>query len=493
MKPLLMALDEGTSSARTLLFDRQGQVQATAQTAFAQHYPEPGWVEHDAQEIWRVQLQNAHQALERAQASPAQVAAIGITNQRETTVVWDRRTGQPIHPAIVWQDRRTADFCAQLRAQGAEPLVQQRTGLLLDPYFSGTKIRWILDHVNGARHAAGAGHLAFGTIDTWLIWQLTEGRVHATDPSNASRTLLYNIQTSEWDPELLSLLGIPASMLPQVRPSAADYGHTTLLGGQIAITGVVGDQQAATFGQACFAPGTAKNTYGTGCFILLNTGTQAVQSQHRLLTTVAWQLGPETTYALEGSVFSAGATLQWLRDLGLYQTVAEMEALLAEAPDSQGVYLVPAFAGLGAPHWDPQARGTLLGLTRGSGRGQLLRAALEAMAYQSDEVLQAMIKDSCLPLSALRVDGGVARNDSLLQFQADLSATRIERPQSVETTALGAAWMAGIGAGVYQNTDELSQLWQAERSFAPARDAAWRGTQRATWQRATDRALGWEP
>jgi len=490
-KQYLMALDEGTSSARTLIFSPDGQIVGLGRANFRQIYPKPGWVEHEPDAIWDAQFAACTDALGQAGLSWAQITAIGITNQRETTVAWDAETGQPVHNAIVWQDRRTADYCAQLKSDGVEPLVQTRTGLLLDPYFSATKLRWILENVPAARSLADRGQLRFGTIDTWLLWKLTSGKVHATDASNAARTLLFNIHTLQWDDELLRLFGIPASVLPTVRPSAWHYGDTQL-GMRIPIMGIAGDQQAATFGQACFVPGQVKNTYGTGCFILKNIGAKPLPSQHKLLTTIAWQVGAEVTYAFEGAIFSAGASLQWLESIGLYGSIAEMDQLASSVPDSADAYLVPAFAGLGAPQWDPNARGTLVGLTRGTTKAHLIRAALEAMAYQSDEVLQAMEQDSGLPTATMRVDGGVSANNMLMQFQAELSGCRIERPRNTETTALGAAFLAGLQAGVYSSLDDLQKCWQAEQSFVPAvQTAEGRARSRARWQEAVRRSLNW--
>jgi glycerol kinase len=487
----LMALDEGTSSARTLIFDLQGNERGRGRRNFAQYYPEPGWVAHDAAEIWQAQLAASRDALAHTGLAVEQIAAIGITNQRETTVVWHRSTGKAIAHAIVWQDRRTAALCETLRAAGHEPLITEKTGLVLDAYFSATKIAWLLANTPGARAAAEAGELAFGTIDTWLIWQLTEGRVHATDPSNAARTLLYNLYTGDWDPDLLALFDIPASMLPEIRPSDGDFGTTTLFGGEIPIRGVIGDQQAATFGQGCLQPGMAKNTYGTGCFVLMNTGTRAVPSQHRLLTTVAWQLGETRTYALEGAIFSAGASLQWLEQLGVLASGAEADELAATVADTGDVFIVPAFAGLGAPQWDPHARGTILGLSRGSDRRHLARAALEGMAYQSDEVLQLMTQDAGIELHTLRVDGGAANSNLLMQFQADISGVNIERPVQTESTAWGAAALAGLGVGLYQTPEQIASLHRPDRRFEPAFDPHKRTRLRLRWQQAVHRALDW--
>jgi len=492
----ILALDQGTTSSRALVFDRQGAVVALAQQEFTQHFPQAGWVEHDAQEIWRSQLAVARQALLRAGLGAHQLRALAITNQRETTVLWDRRTGEPVAPAIVWQDRRTAAVCDALRARGLAARIQRKTGLVLDAYFSATKLQWLLDHVTGARARAEAGELAFGTIDSWLLWNLTGGRVHATDASNAARTLLFNIHTLQWDEELLSLFNIPRAVLPHVHPSSGVFGETeaSLLGAAVPVAGIAGDQQAATFGQACFAPGMAKNTYGTGCFMLMNTGDTAVTSRHRLLGTVAW-LGPHTPacYALEGSVFMAGATIQWLRDgLQIIKSAAEVEVLAASVSDTQDVYLVPAFAGLGAPDWDGHARGTLVGMTRGTTRAHIARAALEAIALQTADVFHAMGQDAGVPLRELRVDGGASRNDLLMQLQADYLGVPVLRPALTETTAFGAAGLAGLASGLWSGADELSALWKLERRFEPRLPAAARKVKLARWREAVDRARGWD-
>ncbi|HEU4741778.1 MAG TPA: glycerol kinase GlpK [Meiothermus sp.] len=492
--PYLLALDQGTTSSRAILFDLDGKVVAMEQKEFAQIYPQPGWVEHNPLEIWLSQLETAQEVIKKAQIEPAQIAAIGITNQRETVVLWDRATGQPVHNAIVWQDRRTAAKCDELKAKGYEPLFRQKTGLLLDPYFSATKLAWLLDHGPGLRERAGKGELAFGTVDSWLIYNLTGGKVHATDVSNASRTLLFNLETLQWDDHLLGILGIPKSVLPQVKPSATRYATAIpeLLGAEIPIAGVAGDQQAALFGQACFEPGMAKNTYGTGCFLLMNTGPERVESGRGLLTTVAWQLeGRKAEYALEGSVFIAGAVVQWLRDgLGIIQNSGDVETLAATVPDTGGVYLVPAFVGLGAPYWDAYARGTVVGLTRGSTKAHLARAALEAIAYQSKDVLEAMEADSGLELAELRVDGGASRNDLLMQFQADILGTPVLRPKITETTALGAAYLAGIGAGVLSE-GQIRERWAIGRRFEPGMAEEQRTAHYRGWTRAVERAKGW--
>ena len=492
----VLALDQGTTSSRAIVFDRDSRALATAQREFTQHFPQPGWVEHDAQEIWQTQLTVAREALSRVDAKA--VRALAITNQRETTVLWDRATGEPVAPAIVWQDRRTATACDALRARGEAPRIQRATGLVLDAYFSGTKLAWLLDHVPRARERAERGELAFGTIDTWLIWKLTGGRVHATDASNASRTLLFNLHTLQWDEAMLRLFGIPRALLPQVRPSSGDFGHTdaALLGVALPITGVAGDQQAATFGQACFSPGMAKNTYGTGCFMLMNTGTAAVPSRHRLLTTVGWQ-GPagvpqRTAYCLEGSVFMAGATVQWLRDgLKIIEKASDVEALAASVPDTGDVYLVPAFAGLGAPDWDGQARGTLVGMTRGTTRAHIARAALEAIALQSADMFDAMARDSGIALKELRVDGGASRNDLLMQMQADLLGVPVVRPATTETTALGAAYLAGLACGLWRGADEIRAQWRVERRFEPRLGDAARRAKLARWREAVQRSRNW--
>ncbi|HNO43735.1 MAG TPA: glycerol kinase GlpK, partial [Ottowia sp.] len=478
----VLALDQGTTSSRAIAFDEQGRVAALAQREFAQHFPQPGWVEHDADEIWVSQLAVARDCIQKLAAAQhgqapkaIEIVAIGITNQRETTLLWERATGRPLAPAIVWQDRRTTARCEQLRSQGQAGPIQRQTGLVLDAYFSATKLEWLLDQVPGARARAEAGELAFGTIDSWLIWQLTGGRVHATDPSNAARTMLMNIHTLDWDDQLLRLFHIPRAVLPRIVPSSGVLGETApvLFGRPIPIAGVAGDQQAATFGQACFAPGMAKNTYGTGCFMLMNTGHQAVPSRNRLLTTVGWQGSAagarhRTAYCLEGSVFMAGATVQWLRDgLQMIQTASEIEALAASVPDTGDVFLVPAFAGLGAPDWDGRARGTLVGLTRGSTRAHIARAALEAIALQSADIFGAMSRDSGIALTELRVDGGASRNDLLMQIQADLLGVPVVRPRVTETTALGAAYLAGLATGVWPDGAAIAAQWAVARRFEP--------------------------
>ena len=465
--PLLLAIDQGTTSSRAIVFDAAGAIRAAAQREFTQHYPAGGRVEHDPEEIWSATLAVTREALAAADGT---IAAIGITNQRETTVVWDRASGAPIHRAIVWQDRRTAERCRTLRDAGHEPMVSGKTGLLLDPYFSATKLAWILDHVDGARERAAAGELAFGTIDTFLIWRLTGGAVHATDATNASRTLLFDIHAQAWDDTLLQLFDVPRAVLPEVRDSAADFGTTSpeLLGHAIPIAGVAGDQQAATVGQACFEPGMVKSTYGTGCFAVMNTGAEALRSRHRLLTTVAWRLGGEPTFALEGSIFVAGAAVQWLRDgLGVIETAAQTEALAAGLPDSGGVCLVPAFTGLGAPHWDPDARGAIFGLTRDTGPAHLARTALESVCLQTHDLMAAMTADRGAAIGRLRVDGGMAGNAWLLQALADIAGVTVERPRVIETTALGAAWLAGLQAGVFRSLDEIRERWARAAEFTP--------------------------
>ena len=469
-------------------------MRGVAQRELTQIFPSPGRVEHDPDEIWSSQLAVAREALALAGGDPREIAAVGITNQRETTVVWDRETGRPIHNAIVWQDRRTADACERLKGDGHEGLVRERTGLVVDAYFSGTKIAWILDNVPGARVRAEEGRLAFGTIDTWLVWNLTGGRVHATDVSNASRTMLFDIHTLAWDEELLRLLRVPRALLPEVRGSSEVYGRLSgALGlGEIPVAGVAGDQQAALFGQMCVRPGLAKNTYGTGCFLLENTGTSPVASRNRLLSTVAWQVGGRTEYALEGSVFIGGAVVQWLRDgLGLISDSSEVEALATSVPDNGGVYLVPAFAGLGAPHWDPYARGAILGLTRGTTAAHVARAAVESIAYQVADLLDALHGDSGIALAELRVDGGAARNDTLMQFQADVLGVPVVRPAVTETTALGAAYLAGLAVGFWSSPDEIAGQWRAERRFEPAMAPGAAGDLRARWHEALHRSKGW--
>ena len=490
MSGYLLSLDQGTTSSRAILFTPQARVVAVSQQEYAQIFPQPGWVEHNPEAIWQTTLNSARQVLRDAGIGAHEVIAAGITNQRETTVVWDRRTGLPVYNAIVWQDRRTAEYCQQLKQRpGLEDLLQCRTGLLPDPYFSATKLVWLLDNVPGVRERAERGELAFGTIDAFLLWRLTGGRIHATDATNASRTLLFNIHTQQWDAELLQLFDIPASLLPEVQDSAADFGtvEISLLGAGIPVRGVAGDQQAALIGQACFQPGMAKSTYGTGCFMMMNTGEQALSSTHRLLTTVAYRLQGQTTYALEGSIFMAGATIQWLRDgLHLIQHARDCQDLAVATGYDNPVYMVPAFTGLGAPYWDPDARGAILGLSRDTGIKEIVTAGLQAVCYQSRDLLQAMLQDGVAP-RVLRVDGGMAANDWLMQFLADILDTSIARPQVTETTALGAALLAGLQAGVYQGLDDLEQLWQQERKFQPQLEARRRNVLYGGWQAAVQR------
>ena len=495
MQTAILALDQGTTSSRAIVFDHAGAILAVAQQEFRQIYPQAGWVEHDPREIWLSQLATAREVLAKAGLKAADVAAIGITNQRETTVVWDRRTGEPIHNAIVWQDRRTAGFCDALKQAGHAELIQHKAGLVIDAYFSGSKLHWILDHVPGARERARRGELAFGTIDTWLLWNLTGGALHVTDPSNASRTMLYNLHSGTWDDELLGILGVPREVLPEVRSSSEVYGETArgVFDVPIRIGGIAGDQQAALFGQNCFSRGLAKNTYGTGCFMLMNIGTKPLPSKNQLITTVAWQAGGQTDFALEGSVFIGGAVVQWLRDgLGLIKSSAEIESLAATVPDCGGVYLVPAFAGLGAPHWDQYARGTITGLTRGTTAGHLARAALEGIAFQVADILDVMKQDSGVAMNELRVDGGAAANDLLMQFQADILQAPVVRPKVIETTALGAAYLAGLATGYWQNRDEVHRAWRADRTFEPQIRADAASHRRSRWAEALRRALDWE-
>jgi glycerol kinase len=489
----ILALDQGTTSSRAILFNHDGGIVATAQKEFRQIFPKPGWVEHDVQEIWATQAGVASEVLHKARAKAADVAAIGITNQRETTVVWDRKTGKPICNAIVWQDRRTASICDKLRAQKLDKLIQRKTGLIVDAYFSATKVQWILQNVKGAKARAAKGELAFGTIDSWLLWNLTGGKVHATDVSNASRTMLYDIRKGIWDDELLKIFGVPRSMLPEVRDSSGEFGTTSLLGGSIPIAGIAGDQQSALFGQICTKPGMVKNTYGTGCFMLMNTGTKPINSKNKLLTTVAWRINGRTEYALEGSVFIAGAAIQWLRDgLGIIRKSADVEALAASIADTGGVYLVPAFAGLGAPHWDAYARGTLVGMTRGTTAAHIARAALEGIALQVMDILKAMEADAGIKLKELRVDGGASVNNLLMQLQCDLLGVPVVRPKVNETTALGAACLAGLAVGYWKNLADIAKHWQVDRKFKPGMKAAARTQITQGWNRALGRAKGWE-
>jgi glycerol kinase len=487
MTKYILALDQGTTSSRCIVFDREGNILTVAQKEFSQIFPQSGWVEHDPEEIWSSQIGVTREALARLNLKASDIAAIGITNQRETTLLWDRKTGKPIYNAIVWQDRRTAADCEQLKAAGYQPAFENKTGLVIDAYFSGTKLKWLLDNIPDARRKAKRGELAFGTVDSWLIWKLTQGQLHITDVTNASRTLLFNIHTQQWDEELLSVLDIPPSVLPQIHSCSQVYGYTSapILGNRIPIAGIAGDQQAATFGQALLQPGMAKNTYGTGCFILLNTGNQPVRSNHKLLTTIAWNINGRTCYALEGSVFIAGAVVQWLRDkLGIIKHSADIEALASSVPDNDGVYFVPAFVGLGAPYWDSYARGTIVGLTRGSTNAHIARAALESIAYQTADVIEVMRQDSQLELSELRVDGGASRNDLLMQFQADILGVPVVRPKVTETTALGAAYLAGLAVGYWQNEAEIVQQWQMEKRFEPKMSADRRLRLLHSWRQA---------
>jgi glycerol kinase len=489
----ILALDQGTTSSRAIVFDHAGSIVSVAQKEFEQIFPKPGWVEHNPGDIWSTQAGVAAEALTKANVGAADVAAIGITNQRETTIVWDRSTGKAIHNAIVWQDRRTAGICDRLKARKLDRLIRRKTGLVLDAYFSGTKVQWILQNVKGARARAKAGELAFGTVDSWLVWNLTGGKVHVTDPSNASRTMLFDISKGDWDDELLELFDVPRSMLPEVRSSSEVYGVTNLLGRPIPIAGIAGDQQAALFGQACTKPGMAKNTYGTGCFMLMNTGTKRIASKNNLLTTVAWRIGGRTDYALEGSIFIAGAVVQWLRDgLEFFRSAAEIEALAAGVSDTGGVYLVPAFAGLGAPHWDQYARGTIVGLTRGSTKAHIARAALEGIVLQVMDVLKAMEADAGIKLKELRVDGGASANDLLMQLQADMLNVPVVRPRVPETTALGAAYLAGLAVGYWKNQADIARQWQVDKRFTPAMKPAVRTRIAKGWVRALGRAREWE-
>jgi len=488
----ILALDQGTTSSRAILFDREGRMQGIAQQEFRQIFPQSGWVEHDANEIWSSQLNVAQQVLKEQNITANDIAAIGITNQRETTVVWDRKTGEPIANAIVWQDHRTAGLCDSLREQGRTTLFQEKTGLVIDAYFSGTKLKWLLDNVPGARSRAERGELAFGTIDSWLIYKLCGA--HVADTSNASRTLLFNIHTLQWDDELLSVLGIPRSLLPEVVSGSGVVGNTKpdLLGSAIPIAGIAGDQQAATFGQACHRPGTAKNTYGTGCFMLMNTGKQAITSRNNLLTTIGWTIDGQTDYMLEGSVFNAGAAVQWLRDgLGIIKTSEEVEALASSVPDTGGVFFVPAFAGLGTPYWDAYARGTMVGISRGTTKAHIARATLASIAYQTADVLEAMQKDASIGLTELRVDGGVSRNDLLMQFQADVLGVPVVRPLVTETTALGAAYLAGLAVKFWGSKDEIASQWQVQKRFEPAMHSDEREERLSTWRRAVERSQHW--
>ena len=490
----ILAIDQGTTSSRAIVFDKQGRQISVAQKEFKQHYPKPGWIEHDPIDIWSSQSTVTAEAVSQANLDTGNIAAVGITNQRETTIVWDRKTGQPVYPGIVWQDRRTARKCRELKADGKEELFNSRTGLFLDPYFSGTKIAWILDNVDGAREQAEAGDLLCGTVDSWLIWKFTNGKVHVTDVTNASRTLLFNIHTGEWDGELLSVLNIPRQMLPEVKASSEVYGNIddSQYPGGVPIAGIAGDQQAALFGQACFEPGMAKNTYGTGCFLLMQTGEKAIRSKNNLLTTIAWKIGDKTEYALEGSIFVGGAVVQWLRDeLQIIRSAPECDEWADKVEDSNGLFLVPAFTGLGAPHWDPLARGAAFGMTRGTNKAHLCRAALDSIAFQSDDLIQSMEKDSGIELKELRVDGGASRSRPLMQFQADLLQKPVVQPNCVETTALGAAYLAGLAVGYWKDRDEIRQNWMEGRRYEAKAEPSTMLRRRRDWRKAVDRAKSW--
>ncbi|MCT4592782.1 MAG: glycerol kinase GlpK [Anaeromicrobium sp.] len=495
-KKYIMALDQGTTSSRAILFDHDGNIVKVAQKEFTQIYPKPGWVEHDGMEIWGTQSGVAREVLEAAAVSPEEVAAIGITNQRETTIVWDKNTGKPVYNAIVWQSRQTAAICDDLKERGLEGYIRENTGLVVDAYFSGTKVKWILDNVEGAREKAEAGDLLFGTMDTWLIWNLTRGEVHVTDYSNASRTLLYNIKELKWDEKILAELGIPKSMLPEVKPSSEIYGYTdekTFGGARIPIAGAAGDQQAALFGQACYEPGMAKNTYGTGCFMLMNTGEELVPSNNGLLTTIAWGVDGKVEYALEGSIFVAGASVQWLRDeLKLIHDAKDSEYFASKVEDTNGVYVVPAFVGLGAPYWDMYARGTIVGLTRGANRSHIIRATLESIAYQTRDVLEAMQEDSKINLTELKVDGGAVANNFLMQFQSDVLGVPVVRPNIIETTAMGAAYLAGLAVGFWESKEEIAKKWSVDRKFEIAMGEEEKEKKYAGWKRAVERSRMWE-
>ena len=494
MQKYILSLDAGTTSNRAILFNHSGEIVAAAQQEFEQIYPQSGWVEHNAETIWETQLKVARDVIQNAGISASQIAGIGITNQRETTVIWNCETGKPIYNAIVWQDRRTASFCDELKEKGLEKNVAEKTGLVIDAYFSGTKIKWILDNVAGARELAKSGKLAFGTVDTWLIWNLTNGKLHVTDVSNASRTLIYNIHTLKWDTELLEILDIPAKILPKVRPSSEFYGLSSIeiFGAEIPISGIAGDQQAALFGQMCIYPGMVKNTYGTGCFVVMNTGNKPITSKHKLLTTIGWQIGDEVTYAIEGSIFIGGAVVQWLRDqLGIIKSSSEIEELAKQVESSGGVSFVQGFVGLGAPHWDQYATGAIIGLRRGTGKAHIARAALEAIAFRTMEVIDVMVEDSGIELNELRVDGGAAINNLLMQIQADAIQTKVVRPKVTETTALGAAYLAGLAVGFWKNMDEIKQQWQVDRNFEPYSDTNQIKKVIKDWKRAVERSKHW--
>jgi len=494
-KTCILALDQGTTSSRSILYGNDGKIIASSQQEFTQIFPHPGWVEHDPEEIWASQLDTVRNVIAESGINSGNIAAIGITNQRETTLVWDRQTGQPVYNAIVWQDRRTSEKCDELKERGLEGLIRDKTGLVIDAYFSSTKLNWILENVKGARKRAEEGQLAFGTVDTWLVWKLTGGKVHATDASNASRTMLYNINTLSWDQELLEIFGVPESMLPEVKPSSGIFGHSSgdLFDGSIPVAGIAGDQQAATFGQMCLEEGSVKNTYGTGCFILCNTGNRPVPSKNKLISTVAWQLDGRTTYALEGSIFIGGAVVQWLRDgLGIISDSADVEDLAAGVEDNGGVYFVPAFTGLGAPHWDQYARGIIAGITRGVTSGHIARAALESIAFQVNDIIQCMEEDAGTAINELKVDGGAANNNMLMQFQADLSGIPVIRPESVETTAMGAAYLAGLAVGFWESVDEIRGQWAMDRRFEREISKDKTDTLIAGWEKAIGRAGNWE-
>jgi glycerol kinase len=493
MEKFILALDQGTTSSRAIVFDRNGLPIVTAQKEFTQHYPKPGWVEHDPEEIWSTQAGVALEAITKAGIESVNIAAIGITNQRETTIVWNRKTGKPVHNAIVWQDRRTAEFCDQLKKDGHSRTIMEKTGLIIDAYFSATKIKWILDNVKSARKLAEDGQLAFGTVDSWLIWNLTRGKLHVTDVTNASRTMLFNIHTLKWDDDLLKIFNIPSNMLPEVKSSSEVYGNAEgQFSTQIPVAGIAGDQQAALFGQMCIEPGMVKNTYGTGCFMVMNIGNKPIESKSRLLTTIAWKIGNDTQYAIEGSIFIAGAVVQWLRDsLGIITQSGDVEKLAAKVKNSEGVYFVPAFAGLGAPHWNQHARGTLVGITRGSTSAHIARAALDSIAFQTLEVLQAMQKDSGIDIRELRVDGGATVNNQLMQFQSDLLQAKVVRPKITETTALGAAYLAGLAVGYWSGIEEVKQQWQVDRTFSPQLKGEEIGSLIKGWHRAVKAAKAW--
>lgn len=494
MAKYVMALDAGTTSNRCILFTEKGDIASVAQKEFTQIFPKPGWVEHDANEIWSTQLGVAVEAMSKINARPEDIAAVGITNQRETTIIWDKATGEPIHNAIVWQCRRTSDYCDKLREDGYVDMFRDKTGLVIDAYFSGTKVKWLLDHVEGARERAEKGELLFGTVETWLIWKLTKGKVHVTDYSNASRTMLFNIKERKWDDEILAILDIPKSLLPEVRPSSEVYGETdpAYFGAPIKIGGAAGDQQAALFGQACFSAGEAKNTYGTGCFLLMNTGEEPVYSQNGLVTTIAWGLDDKVYYALEGSIFVAGAAIQWLRDeLRIIDTAPDSEYMASQVEDTNGCYVVPAFTGLGAPHWDQYARGAIVGLTRGVNKKHLIRATLESLAYQTYDVLAAMQEDAGIKLSALKVDGGASMNNFLMQFQADIIHAPVHRPSCIETTAMGASYLAGLAVGFWKSTADVKNNWQISKVFEPQMDEATREAKLKGWKKAVTRSFDW--